>query len=86
MTEDMQEKIPSFEEAYQRLEYILEKMNSGKASLEESIKLYEEADQLIVSCNSRLNAAEEKIEVLMKNREGNLCFSEDNKPLTQSFS
>ncbi|HKY99828.1 MAG TPA: exodeoxyribonuclease VII small subunit, partial [Rhabdochlamydiaceae bacterium] len=60
----------SFELAYQRLEEILEKMNSGKVSLDESLKLYEEADRLISSCNKRLSDAEKKIEVLIKNRDG----------------
>ena len=43
-----------FEEAYRRLEEILEKMNSGKASLDDSLKLYEEADKLIVTCQKKL--------------------------------
>ncbi|MES2344739.1 MAG: exodeoxyribonuclease VII small subunit [Chlamydiota bacterium] len=85
MTEE-QQAPPSFEQAYVRLEQILEKMNSGKASLEEAIKLYEEADKLISSCNVRLNEAERKIETLIKSREGELLLSEENKPLTQSFS
>ena len=56
----------NFEQAYARLEEILEKMNSGKVSLDDSLKLYEEADQLIVSCNKKLTEAEQKIEVLLK--------------------
>jgi exodeoxyribonuclease VII small subunit len=85
MTEDKQ-NAPSFEQAYVRLEQILEKMNSGKATLEEAIKLYEEADQLIVSCNTRLNEAERKIETLIKTREGELLLSQEKQPLTESFS
>jgi exodeoxyribonuclease VII small subunit len=81
-----EESLPSFEQAYERLEQILEKMNSGKASLDESIKLYEEADQLIVSCNLRLNEAERKIEMLIKSREGDLLLNEQLKPQTQPFS
>lgn len=81
-----EESLPSFEQAYVRLEQILEKMNSGKAALDESIKLYEEADQLIASCNLRLNEAEKKIETLIKNREGDLLLNEQFKPQTQPFS
>lgn len=77
---------PSFEQAYARLEQILEKMNSGKAALDESITLYEEADKLIASCNSRLLDAERKIEMLIKTREGDLVLSEEKKPTAQSFS
>ncbi len=49
------EKELTFEEAYKRLEEILEKMNSGKASLDSSLSLYEEADKLITTCQSKLD-------------------------------
>ena len=55
-----------FEESYARLEEILEKMNSGKVSLDESLKLYEEADKLIASCNKRLNEAEKRSKRFLK--------------------
>lgn len=75
----------SFESAYSRLEEILEKMNTGKVSLEESLKLYEEADRLIIWSSKRLTDAEKKIEVLMKNREGELLTDTAGKPKTQEF-
>ena len=75
----------SFETAYARLEEILEKMNSGKVALEESLHLYEEADQLILWCSQRLNEAEKKIETLVKNREGDLLLNSGGKPQTQPF-
>ena len=76
----------SFESAYARLEEILEKMNSGKVALEESLKLYEEADRLIQWCNQRLTQAEKKIESLSKNREGGLVLNEAGEPELQPFS
>lgn len=76
----------SFETAYARLEEILEKMNSGKVSLEESLKLYEEADKLITWSNKQLLQAEKRIEILVKNREGELVCDEKGRPLTQEFS
>jgi exodeoxyribonuclease VII small subunit len=76
----------NFEEAYKRLEEILEKMNSGKVSLDDSLKLYEEADKLIVSCNKRLNEAEKKIEMLLKQRSGELVLDAEGNPQTQEFS
>jgi exodeoxyribonuclease VII small subunit len=81
-----QEAPLSFEAAYARLEEILEKMNSGKVSLEESLKLYEEADALIAWSNKRLSEAEKKIELLIKNREGELVLAPDGKPEKQEFS
>jgi len=73
----------SFETAFARLEEILEKMNSGSVSLDESLKLYEEADKLINICSKRLNAAEKKIETLIKNRKGELVLGSDQRPLTE---
>lgn len=81
----MTEQPLSFENAYSRLEEILEKMNSGKASLEDSLKLYEEADRLISWCSNALTNAEKKIEVLIKNRE-ELKLDDQGRPLTQPFS
>lgn len=75
----------SFEAAFARLEEILEKMNSGSITLDESLKLYEEADSLIHLCSKKLNDAERKIEVLIKNRNGELVQGTDQRPLTQEF-
>ncbi|MBS0604061.1 MAG: exodeoxyribonuclease VII small subunit [Verrucomicrobia bacterium] len=80
------ESTLSFEAAYARLEEILEKMNSGKVSLEDSLKLYEEADRLINWCSRRLTEAEKKIEVLVKSRDGQIQLDEQGSPLTQPFS
>ena len=75
----------AFETAFIRLEEILEKMNSGTISLDESLKLYEEADQLITICNKRLNEAERRIEILVKNRNGDLTLGNDETPITQDY-
>jgi exodeoxyribonuclease VII small subunit len=76
----------SFENAFARLEEILEQMNSGTVTLDESLKLYEEADRLIAACNKRLVDAERKIEILIKNRSGELTLDTDQKPMTQEFN
>jgi exodeoxyribonuclease VII small subunit len=76
----------SFEAAFARLEEILESLNAGTVSLDDSLKLYEEADKLIGSCTKRLNEAERKIEVLVKNRSGDLSIGTDNKPSVQDFN
>lgn len=73
----------NFELAFKRLEVILERMNSNTVSLDESLKLFEEADRLITACNSRLNDAERKIEMLIKTRNGDLTLGPDLKPVTQ---
>jgi exodeoxyribonuclease VII small subunit len=77
----------SFEISFARLEEILEKMNSNTISLDESLKLYEEADSLINLCGKRLNDAERKIEILIKNRNtGELILGSDQKPSSEDFN
>ena len=79
-----QEKL-SFEQAFERLEQILEKMNSGKTALEDSLVLFEEAEGLIRSCNARLATSEQKIEALVKQR-GQLLLDAEQEPLREAFS
>jgi len=74
-----------FEEAFSRLEIILEKLNSGAVSLDESVTLYEEADGLIVSCQKQLSEAEKKIERLVKEREGTIQLDSEGNPKTEPY-
>jgi len=74
----------SFEQAFERLEQILEKMNGGKTSLEESLKLFEEAEGLIRACNSRLVTSEQRIEALVKQR-GQVALDASGQPKTEPF-
>jgi exodeoxyribonuclease VII small subunit len=69
-----------------RLEEILEEMNSGEVALDASLKLYEEADKLIGQCGHHLQKAEQKIEKLIKNREGEVELDDEGQPLTEPFS
>lgn len=85
MVNENQTPNGNFEEAFKRLEQILERMNSGAVGLDESLKLYEEADKLITNCSKRLNEAERKIEMLIKNRNGELALNQNQQPLTQEF-
>lgn len=75
----------SFEKAFERLEQILGLMNSGKISLEDSLKLFEEAENLMRLCSSRLASAEKKIEQLIKNRSGELVLDAAQKPKLEPF-
>ena len=84
-TKDHESEAASFEIAFARLEAILDKMNSGEVSLDESLKLYEEADKLINSCGKRLLEAERKIHVLIKNRNGELITESDGSPKVEDF-
>ena len=54
--------VKTFEEKMKRLDEIVEKMNDNSAvSLEETLKLYEEAQILIKDLEKELNEAKEKI-------------------------
>ncbi|NGX39739.1 MAG: Exodeoxyribonuclease 7 small subunit [Chlamydiae bacterium] len=82
----MEENTQTFEEAYLRLENILEQMNSEQVSLDDALSYYEEADKLIATCQKRLMEAEQKIETLMKNRDNTLSLGSDGEPQTEPFS
>jgi exodeoxyribonuclease VII small subunit len=75
----------NFERSFSRLEEILERMNSGNISLDESLKLYEEADRLISGCSKKLKSAETKIEMLIKKRDGELQLDEEGRPQVALF-
>lgn len=60
----------AFEEAFARLEHIVGKLEGGQASLEESLRLFEEGVGLARLCRSRLERAERRIRVLVEGREG----------------
>lgn len=52
----------SFEDAMKELEGVVSQLESGNASLEDSIKLYERGAALRAHCEARLRAAEERVE------------------------
>ncbi|HEX8534673.1 MAG TPA: exodeoxyribonuclease VII small subunit [Allosphingosinicella sp.] len=60
----------SFEAALKRLEEIVRKLESGDATLDESIDLYSEGDRLKQQCEARLQAAQARIEKLQFGRDG----------------
>lgn len=84
MTENTQKPF-SFEDSIHRLESILEKMNSGGAGLDETLKLYEEADGLISGCTKKLLEAEKRVETLIKSRNGDAQLDAHGKPQKEPF-
>lgn len=58
--------MPKFEECLQQLEKIVEQLERGDLALEQSLKLFEEGVRLSNSCRQELEAAEGKVEILMK--------------------
>lgn len=61
-----------YEDALNKLEKIVSKMEEGNISLEESLKLFEEGIRLSRFCNQKLDEAEKRVEILMKGKDGSL--------------
>jgi exodeoxyribonuclease VII small subunit len=60
----------SFEDALQRLEQIVSKLETGQAPLEESISLYEEGARLKKHCEDRLKAANLRVQQIVVGPDG----------------
>ena len=56
----------NFEESIERIESLVTKMESDKASLEKSMAWFEEGMELIKMCQQQLNSAEKRVQVLIK--------------------
>ena len=56
----------SFEDAQRELETIVQRLESGDASLDEAITLWERGEQLYAVCSSKLDAAQGRIEELAR--------------------
>jgi exodeoxyribonuclease VII small subunit len=61
---------PSFEDALKALEEVVHRLESGDAPLDESITLYERGQQLRAVCQSRLDAAQARIEAVILGPDG----------------
>ena len=69
----------TFESSFNRLEKILEKLESDDCTLDETIKLYEEGLHLTKKCYDKLNAAELRIKEINKNLKGDLEIKDISK-------
>ena len=59
-----------FEEAMKRLEDIVKNLESGDLSLEESLGIFEEGMKLVSFCSQKLEEAERKVTMLVKESNG----------------
>ena len=60
----------SFEQSMTRLEEIVRTLEGGSATLDESLKLYEEGVALVRACSTKLDEAENKIRLLNVTQDG----------------
>ena len=63
----------TFEDAAEKLETIVEAMESEELPLEKLLVQYEEGTKLVKVCESKLQAAEKRIRQLEENLEGELA-------------
>jgi len=63
-------KPKTFESSLEELERIVRELEQGELPLEKSLELFEQGVKLSRECQDRLNQAERKIEVLMRDNQG----------------
>ena len=71
---------PSFETALKQLDEIVQRLEKGELPLEESLRLYEDGIRLSRLCHGKLEEAEGKIELLMKDARGALVPDGQGRP------
>ncbi len=63
----------TFEAAMKRLEEIVQQLESGEMPLEESLVLFEEGMKLAAFCSQRLEDAEKKVSLLVREQGGDIA-------------
>jgi exodeoxyribonuclease VII small subunit len=59
-------KAPEFEQALEELEKLVERLERGDLPLEEALKAFERGVALTRHCQASLQAAQQKVEILLK--------------------
>ena len=72
----------NFEKALADLENIVQRLDENDLSLDESLSLFEEGIKLSRFCSQKLDSVEDKVEILLRDDEGNL----QKKPFENSDS
>lgn len=70
MSETLSNEPVSFEAALKELEGIVKQLETGEAKLEESLILFERGVKLTRFCSQKLDEADKKIELLVKDSQG----------------
>jgi exodeoxyribonuclease VII small subunit len=75
-------ETPDFETALKRLEEIVKKLENGELSLDSALQLFEEGIKLSRFCHTKLEEAERRVEILVKNSSGQpraIAFESENE-------
>jgi len=62
--------MANFEDSLKKLENVVAQLEQGDLALEDSLKLFEEGIGLSTACKRELDAAEGKVQMLLKQRDG----------------
>ena len=73
-------EFKDFEQALKRLEEIVAELENGELALEKALELFEEGIKISRMCGEKLEEAERKVEILVKDGQGAL----KEEPLDQS--
>ena len=68
--------MATFEDRLAALEAVVERLERGELSLDESVRLFEEGVQLSNACKGELETAEGRIQVLVEGRGGTMQIAE----------
>ena len=72
-----------FENGLARLEGIVGELEKGELALEKALKLFEEGITISRFCNAKLDEAERKVEILLKDKQGDVTeetFQPEGEP------
>jgi len=76
----------TFEQALQQLEQIVQKLEKGELPLEDSLRHYEDGIRLSRLCHAKLEEAEGRIEVLLKDARGEPVLDAAGRPKTRPLA
>ncbi len=79
--------VLKFEKALSRLETIVAELEGGELSLDDSLRIFEEGVKLSKTCLKMLDDAEQKVEILVQDKDGRKrlqAFSLEDTPSTES--
>ena len=68
--------MPGFEDDLKKLEEVVDKLERGDLTLDESVKLFEDGMKLSNACKAELDKAEGRIQLLVQGKKGSMQTAE----------
>jgi exodeoxyribonuclease VII small subunit len=69
-------QMPGFEDDLKKLETVVEQLERGDLTLDDSVKLFEQGMKLSNACKAELDKAEGRIQVLVHGKKGSMQVAE----------